>query len=86
MPEKLIGKISHFFGNLGVSVVELTDGELRVGNKIHIKGNKTDFEQEVVSMQIEKDKVDSIKAGESAGLKVDDKVKVNDEVYLVTEE
>jgi len=86
MPEKLIGKITHFFGNLGVGVVELTGGELKVGDKIHVKGHKTDFEQEVVSLQIEKDKVDSIKAGESAGLKVDDKVKVNDEVYLVTEE
>ena len=86
MPEKLVGKITHYFGNLGVGVVELTDGELKVGDKIHIKGNQTDFEQEVTSLQVDKNSVAVIKVGESAGLKVGEKVRENDEVYLVTEE
>jgi len=86
MPEKLIGKITHYFGNLEVGVVELSDGELKVGDKIHIKGNQTDFEQEVTSLQVEKNSVDVIKVGESAGIKVNDRTRENDEVYLVTEE
>ena len=82
--EKLIGKITHYFGKISVGVVELTGGELKVGDKIHIKGSSTDLEQIVDSLQIDKQSVDKIGVGESAGLKVDGPVKENDEVYLVT--
>lgn len=86
MPEKLIGQITHYFGNIGVGVIELKEGELKAGDTIHIKGNSTDFEQTIDSLQVDKKPVDKIGIGESAGLKVAEKVKENDEVYLVTEE
>ncbi len=83
MPEeKLIGKIIHYYGNIGVGIIELS-AELKVGEKIHIKGSTTDFEQPVDSMQIEHQNVDSAKAGDPVGLKVSDKVKEGDEVFLV---
>lgn len=80
--EKLIGKIVHFYGNISVGIIELAAG-LKVGEKIHIKGNSTDFEQTVDSMQIEHQDVQEAKAGDSIGLKVADKVKEGDEVYKV---
>ncbi|HOK17279.1 MAG TPA: translation elongation factor-like protein [Candidatus Paceibacterota bacterium] len=84
MEEKLIGKITHYYGKIGVGIIELSDN-LKVGDKIHIKGHSTDFEQVVDSIQVEHENVNSAKKGEVIGLKVKDKVKEGDEVYLILE-
>ncbi len=84
MEEKLIGKITHYYGKIGVGIVELS-APLKVGDKIHIKGNSTDFEQVVESIQVEHQNVNSAKQGEVIGLKVKDRVREGDEVYLVIE-
>lgn len=86
MPEKLIGKITHYFSKIGVGVIELKTGELKVGDSIRIKGETTDLTQAVDSLQIDKKPVEKIGPGESAGLKVSDHVRENDEVYLVEPE
>jgi len=83
--EKLIGKITHYFGKIGVAVLELTEGDLRVGESIHIKGHGADFSQTVDSMQVEHQNVEQAKKGDDVGLKVDEKVKEGAEVYKVTE-
>jgi len=75
-----IGKISHYFSHIGVAVIDLT-GDLKVGDKIRIKGTTTDFEQEVNSMQIDKEPVNEAGRGKSIGLKASEKVRVGDEVY-----
>jgi len=85
MPEKLVGKIKHYFSHLGVGVIELKNGVLKVGDTIHIKGNTSDLTQKIESLQIEKQQVEKIGPGESAGLKVTDHVRDNDDVYLVEE-
>jgi len=77
---KLIGKITHYFGNIGVAVLELTD-TLKVGDTIRIVGGATDFTQTVESMEIEHKKVKEAKAGDSAGLKVEQKVREGYKVY-----
>ncbi len=82
--EKLIGKITHYFGNISVGIIELTS-ELKVGDKIHIKGSSTDFDQAIDSMQIEHQNVDSAKSGDAVGIKAVQKVKENDQVYKVLE-
>ena len=80
--EKLIGKIIHFYTNIGVGIVELSD-KLNVGDKIHVKGASTDFEQTIDSMQVEHENVETAKAGESIGVKLNEKVRENDEVFKV---
>ncbi len=80
--EKLVGKIIHYYTNIGVGIIELAD-KLAVGDKIHIKGSSSDFEQLVDSIQVEHQNVESAKAGESVGLKVTEKVKEGDEVYKI---
>ena len=80
--EKEIGKVTHFFDKISVAVVELK-GKLKVGDKIKIKGAKTDFEQSIDSMQIEHANVKEAKKGDAIGLKVADKVRPNDKVYLL---
>lgn len=81
MEEKLIGKISHYYDNIGVGIIELK-GVLKNGDTIHIKGKATDFEETVDSMQIEHEQVDKAKKGDVIGIKVKQKVKEGDEVYL----
>ena len=85
MEEKLIGKITHYFTNIGVAVVEITNGKLNAGNKIHIKGATSDFEQNINSMQVEHENVETAKKGDAIGVKVDQQVREGDEVYLISE-
>jgi len=84
--EEEIGRITHYFSKINVGVIELTSGMLRVGDTIHIKGHTTDFYQKVQSMQVEHDAVDSVKSGESAGMKVESPVREHDLVFKVTED
>ncbi len=85
MEEKLIGKITHYFTNIGVGVIKITDGELKTGEKIHIKGATSDFEQTVDSMQIEHENIEKAKKGDAIGLKVEQQVREGDEVFKVVE-
>ena len=80
MKEKEIGKVSSYFTNVEVAAVDL-NGALKVGDKIHIKGHTTDFEQTIDSMQINKKSVKSAKAGDSVGIKVDERVRPGDIIY-----
>ncbi len=80
--EKLIGKITHYFSNIGVAVIELSD-VLKVGDEIRITGGPVDFTQEVESMEVERKKVDEAKKGESVGLKTAQKVKEGYKVYKI---
>jgi GTPase len=86
MMEEEIGKITHFYSKIGVGVLELSKGELHVGDTIHIKGHTTDFYQKIESIQVEHSAVESAKPGEPVGLKVESPVRENDIVFKVTED
>lgn len=79
--EKLVGRITHYYSNLGVGIVELTAGELKVGDVIHVKGKHTDFTQSVDSIQIEHQNVTRAEKGKVVGIKVKDKVREHDQVF-----
>jgi len=84
--EEEIGRITHYFSRIGVGVLEITAGELRVGETIHIKGHTTDFYQKVESMQVEHQPVSVARKGDSVGLKVIEPVREHDKVFKVTED
>ena len=84
--EEEIGKITHFFSKISVGVLELSKGELHVGDTIHLKGHTTDFYQKVESIQVEHSSVESAKPGEPVGIKVESPVRENDIVFKVTED
>jgi U32 family peptidase len=84
MPEEKVGKVSDFFARPVVAAVELT-GSLQVGDRIQIKGHSTDMELVVSSMQINNINVPLAKAGDSIGIKVNDRVRKGDDVYKVVE-
>ena len=82
MEEKEIGKVTHYYGNLSVGIIELTDA-LKLGETIHIKGHTSDFTQNVESMQVEHANVSEAKSGDVIGIKVTQKVHVGDKVLKV---
>ncbi|MBI2211747.1 MAG: translation elongation factor-like protein [Deltaproteobacteria bacterium] len=79
--ERLIGRITHYYSNLSVGIIELTGGELKVGDAIHIKGTHTDFTQSVDSIQVERQNVSRAEKGKTVGIKVKDKVREHDQVF-----
>ena len=80
---KLIGKITHYFSNIEVAVIELTS-TLKNGENIRvIGGQETDFEQEVKSMQIDHEEVKVGKKGDSVGMKIKEKVHEGYKVYKI---
>jgi len=84
--EQEVGRITHYFSKINVGVLELSKGELHVGDTIHIKGHTSDFYQKMESMQVENNPVDSVKPGEPVGIKVESPVRENDIVFKVTED
>ncbi|MCJ7720302.1 MAG: translation elongation factor-like protein [Candidatus Hadarchaeum sp.] len=83
MEKKPIGKIAHYFTKISVAVIDLSD-ELKVGDRISIEGATSNFEQAVNSMQIEHDDVKSATAGQSVGMKVDQRVRQGDLVFKIS--
>ena len=79
---KLIGKITHYFSNIGVAVIDLLSS-LNEGDTIRISGGEnTDFTQEVDSMEMEHEKIKQGKKGDSVGMKVKEKVRDGYKVFL----
>jgi len=79
---KCVGAIEHYYSKLGVGIVKLND-KLAVGDKVKIKGHTTDIDQTVDSIQINHEDVQDAKKGDVVGIKVSDKVREEDCVYLV---
>ncbi len=86
MVERKIGVITHYYGNIGVAGLSLTDGELISGDTIHIKGHTSDFTQRVDSIQVEHEPVDVARAGDEVGIKVIEHAREHDEVFKVTDD
>lgn len=85
MEEKKVGEVIKFFGKISVAAIKLSEGSLKVGDKIHILGHTTDFTQTVDSMQIENKNVQEAGPGADIGIKVIEKVREHDIVYKVIE-
>jgi translation elongation factor EF-1alpha len=83
MAEQLVGKVTHYFTRAGVAAITITDGELRVGDTVHIVGHTSDFTQVVESMQIEHAPVQVARPGDQVGIKVVQHARENDSVYRV---
>ncbi len=83
MGEQLVGTVTHYFGKASVAGIEITDGELHVGDTVHVSGHTSDFTQTVDSMQIEHAAVESAGPGDQIGIKVTEHARKHDKVYRV---
>ena len=84
MAEVEVGQVNKYFDKIGVGMIQVTQGELAVGDTIHIKGNTTDITAAINSMQVNRQPVQTAKPGAEVGIKLDTKVRQNDKVYKVT--
>lgn len=82
MGEKKVGVVSKYFHKIGVAAVLLED-TLTTGSKIKITGSTTDLEMTVDSMQMDRKEIESGSKGQEIAIKVPDRVREKDSVYLV---
>ncbi|MDD3031138.1 MAG: translation elongation factor-like protein [Atribacterota bacterium] len=83
MEKELVGHVIDYFAKIGVAAIEIESGEIRIGDTLQFRGHTTDFTQEIESMQIENEHIDRAIAGDSVGIKVEERVRGGDEVYKV---
>jgi translation elongation factor EF-Tu-like GTPase len=83
MTEEKIGVVHHYFSKVGVAAIKITHASLSVGDTMHIVGAHTDFTQLVDRMEIDRNPVKTVKAGDDVGIKTNDKVRENDIVYKI---
>jgi hypothetical protein len=77
----LIGQVIHYDDPSNEAKIELDAGDLHLGDTIHIKGNITDFEQVVESMEIDHQDVATAVAGQTVGVEVRYAAQEHDKVY-----
>lgn len=78
---KQVGIVKKFYAKPSVCEIKLT-ADLKIGDKIIIDGTTTFLEQEVTSMQINHKDIKLAKKGQLVGLKVNERVRLNDNVFL----
>ncbi len=83
MPEQLVGTVVHYFKGPSVAVVRLTDGELTVGDRVHVHGHTTDFTAQVTSMEVSHQKVERAQVGDEVAIQVTDRTRPHDQVFKV---
>jgi len=85
MPEQKVGEVIKFFSKVSVAAIKVTEGGIRVGDRIKIKGHTTEFEDQIQSMEIDNQPVERAEVGQLIGVKVKDRVRERDMVYKITE-
>ena len=70
MGEEPVGKITHYFGKIGVGVISLS-APLAVGERIRVQAHEGPFEQTVQSLQVEHKSIPKGAPGQAVGLKLD---------------
>ena len=85
MTEQKVGEVVKFFSKIGVAAIKVTEGTIRVGDRVKFKGHSTDFEDQIQSMQIDNQPVEKAEAGQMIGIKVKDRVREQDLVSKITD-
>ena len=78
-----VGKVVHYYPKIKVAEIKLSDHILQLGQQILIEGNTTYIEQAVDSMQINKKDIKNGKKGERIAMRVKNRVRINDKVFLL---
>lgn len=81
--EEEIGMIDHYYNHIHIAGIHLLHGRLKIGDRVHVKGHTTDFEEAVVSMQVNHHDVREVGHGAHVGVPVHEKVRPHDRVYII---
>jgi putative protease len=77
--EEPVGRITHYFSHIAVAAATLT-GELKVGDRVRVKGHTTDFTEAIESLEIEHQTVDRAGPGDKVAFKVSEKARPGDQL------
>lgn len=80
--QKEVGKITHYYGRIGVGVVDVLTAFSK-GDTLLIGKQEPYLKQKVGSMQRFKERIEKTRKGQEIGLKVRNKVRVGDKVFKV---
>jgi putative protease len=72
--EERLGEVTHFYDRICVAIVQLS-GNLSIGDELHFIGPNIDFQQTLLSMQIEHKPIEEAEQGQEVAIKVDQPVK-----------
>lgn len=80
---KKVGKVTHYFGKPEVAVLKLS-GDVEVGDTVKFFDGEGEeiLKQEVTSLEIDHEKVESAGKGDDVAMKVGEKLHEGNEVYL----
>jgi len=78
-----VGVVEHYFGRAGAAVVALSR-PIHVGDTIHVRGQTTDFVQQVTGLALDGAAVREGAASQSLGLRLDARARPGDRVYRVS--
>lgn len=76
-----IGEVTHWFGDLNVSVIKLS-GDVALGDTITFGKNGEElFSQEIESMEINEEQVEEAGSGDEVAIKTEERVREGTGVY-----
>lgn len=85
MADRKVGTISHYYDNIGVAVLEVTDNTVSCGDKIKVtdKDGEEKFSQELASIQMDHENIDEASKGQAVGIKINEAVSEGDLVFKI---
>ena len=82
--KEYVGKIVHFYSNAKAGSIKIESNEIKVGDEICIIGNTTGIEKmKIESMQVNNLPVQVGKRGDEVAIKLPERVRKNDDVYVI---
>jgi N6-adenosine-specific RNA methylase IME4 len=81
--EKEIGRVIHFFSQLNVAGIQVTQDSLEIGDTLHFCGHTTNFEEAVSSIQKKNKDIKVAKKNDIIGIPVHEKARKNDKVFKI---
>ncbi len=79
-----VARVVAFFRIPVVAVLKVTEGPLKPGDQVWIRGHTTDLKQTIASMQVNHKPIPEAKKGMEVGVKVSSRVRRGDRVYRIS--
>lgn len=81
--KQYVGYVKNYYPAVGVAEVQVESLQMSVGDNLLVLGNKTGVVEDVVaSLQVDRVDLTVAQKGQSVGVKLKNKVRVNDKVYV----
>ena len=77
-----LGEVIHYYDKIGVAVVKLSKG-IKTGDQVKFVHGEDEFEQSILSMQLDHEMIDSGKKGQEVAIKVNKVAKSGTKVLSV---